>query len=243
MAKSSVSNSSHQLMANTIELVSQTGIFTIANSGNQGAIELSALGSIKATLPTVSVEAMNFDVGGSFTIMAGGASPVIQVATASEGGTASLGLANAGVAISYLSPDGGPASVVNLGPSLLSAVVSEGGLFSKLTMMPDEVTIEVGTTILSISDEGLTITAGETVVSVTSEGINETSGDTSRALNSEGHNFTAAETLLNVGSSGVSLEAATLNLEVDGAKEENASTATSSFDASGSVESAMTTIE
>lgn len=243
MAKSSVSNYNHQLMANTIELVSQTGIFTIANSGNKGSLELSALGTIKANLPTVSLEAMNFDSGGSFTVLAGGVGPVIQVETSSEGGNSSLVLANSGVAISYLAPDGGPASVVNLGPAMLSAVVSEGGLFSKLTMLPDEVTIEVGTTILSISEEGLTITAGETVVSITSEGINETSGDTSRALNSEGHNFTAAETELNVGSSGVSLEAATLNIEVDGAKEENASTATSSFDATGSVESAMTTIE
>jgi hypothetical protein len=243
MAKSSVSNYNYQVMANTIELVSQSGIFNIANSGNQGTLNLSALGSIKVNIPTVSLEALNFDSGGSFCVLAGGVGPVIQVGTSSETGSSSVVLANSGVAISYLAPDGGPASVVNLGAAQINAVVSEGGLFSKLTMLPDEVLIEVGSTILSISDEGLTITAGETVVSVTSEGINEVSGDTSRELNSEGHNFTAAETVLNVGSAGVSLEAATLNMEVDGAKEENASTATSSFDATGSVESAMTTIE
>jgi hypothetical protein len=230
--------------AQSISLVAQDGLLSIVNSGNCGGIRLAAPGSIQIETPFVTVKSVDFlEEGGCFSVDAAGMNPALTLSAIGENSKGSVAINNSGVAASFIGPEASAAVSLNLGAGIFGAVVGGEGLFSKLTMLPDEVIIEVGTTILSISDEGLTITAGETVVSITSAGINEASGDTSRELNSEGHNFTAAETILNVGSAGVSLEAATLNLEVDGAKEENASSATASFDSAGSIESAMTTIE
>lgn len=243
MSSSKVSNIDYQVMANTVEIVSQTGIFSIANSGDQGAVNISALGVIQLETPSVSVGLESFINGGSFNVLAGGVGPVVQLSSASTVANANLSLANTGIGISFLMADSGPASVLNFGSAILSAVVSEGELFSKLTMLPDEVLIEVGSTTLSISDEGFTVTSGETVFSVTPEGINEASGDVTRELNSEGHNFTSAETELNVSAGGTELETPSLTLEVEGTSEENASVKNSSFDATGEIESAMTMIE
>lgn len=243
MSKSHVSNSDFQVLANSVEIVSQTGILTLANSGNQGAINISALGVVQISTPLVNVGIEDFVNGGSFNVLVGGTTPVAQLSIASAIANSNLSLANTGIGISYMMADSGPASVLNFGSAILSAVVSEGAMFSKLTMMPDEVVVEVGSTILSISDEGLTITSGDTVFSVTPEGINEASGDVTRELNSEGHNFTSAETELNVSAGGTELETPSLTLEVEGTSEENASVKNSSFDATGEIESAMTMIE
>jgi hypothetical protein len=243
MSKSHVSNSDYQVLANTVEIVSQTGIFTIANSGDQGSINLSALGVIQLQTPLVSIGLADFINGGSFNVLTGGIAPVVQLSSASTVANSNISLANSGVGISYMMADSGPASVLNFGSAILSAVVSEGALFSKLTMLPDEVLIEVGSTILSISDEGFTVTSGDTVFSVTPEGINEASGDVTRELNSEGHNFTSAETELNVSAGGTELETPSLTLEVEGTSEENASMKNSTYDATGEIESAITTIE
>lgn len=243
MSKSHVSNSNYQILANTVEIVSQTGIFNLANSGDQGAINISALGAIDIKTPSVAIGIADFINGGSFSVLAGGGEPIVQLSSSSTVANSTISLANSGIGLSYLMADSGPASVLNFGSGILSAVVSEGNFFSKLSMLPDEVIIEVGSTILSISDEGLTITSGETVFSVTPEGINEASGDVTRELNSEGHNFTSAETELNVSASGTELETPSLTLEVEGTSEENASVKNSTFDATGEIESAMTTIE
>jgi len=243
MAKTHVSNFDYQILAYTIELVSQNGNLKIANSANKGAVSLSALGVIQIGVPSVAILASNYSDGGAFTVNAGGSSPQIQLAASSEVAVPSLNMNNEGIAISYLVNDGGPASALTFGSGLLSAVVSEGAAFSKLLMTPESVTIEVGSTILEISDEGFMVTSGETIFNVTPEGINETSGDTTRKLNLEGHNFNAAETKFNVGASGIEASSSTFMVEVDGSNEVTAASLTASYDASGDIESAMTTIQ
>jgi len=242
--KSHTSNFIYDVTAQSISLVAQSGLFSMVNSGDCGGIRIAAPGSIQMETPFVTVKSLDYlGDGGAFSVDACGVSPSIKLSAVSEDSSGQIAINNAGVAASFIGPGAAAATSLNLGAGIFGAVVGSGGLFSKLTMLPDEVIIEVGTTILSISDEGLTITAGETVVSVTPEGINEVSGDTTRVLNSEGHNLSAAETVCNINPSGFELECASSSIQIDGTGESNASVMSTSCDASGEFESAMTTIE
>lgn len=243
MPKTHLSNIDYEIYANTIALVCQNGNFQIENTADKGAMTLSSLGVIQIGVPSVSLVAANYTQGGTFSITAGGLSPQIQISTVSDGSTSDISLNSDGIEIGLLMAGEGPSTLLSFGPAMLTALVSEGGAFSKLVMLPDQISMEVGTTLLNITDEGLTITSGDTVFSVTPEGISEVSGDSTRALNSEGHNLTASETELNISPSGVEIESASLSIEVEGTNELNASVSNYSFDATCEIESAITTIE